>query len=274
MRRRQSTSSRSSSVASTLIKGFAGQIRAKDLEKLAKYKGLIVTENAAVRAQALLPTVSDVAPTSSQLWTYRVRHEQAVDGRQVGDDRDRRLGHRRLARGLQGTRQGAGQLRHLGVPERGRRRSRPRDVRRGYRGGHAPGYAGAAPNADIVSLDVMDDSGAGKTSDVIAAAEWIYRNKAAYNIRVANFSLHSGAVNHFWLDPLNVAVSKLWLSGVVVVAAAGNYGSSTGRAASPTHPRATPSWSRWARSTSAAPPARGTTHGHPGRLTGGLRTAS
>ena len=24
--------------------------------------------------------------------------------------------------------------------------------------------------------------------DVIAAAEWIYENKAAYNIRVANFS--------------------------------------------------------------------------------------
>ena len=61
-----------------------------------------------------------------------------------------------------------------------------------------------------ISLDVMDDSGSGRTSDVIAAAEWIYQNKAAYNIRVANFSLHTGAVNHFWLDPLNVAVSKLW----------------------------------------------------------------
>ena len=78
----------------------------------------------------------------------------------------------------------------------------------GIAAGSAPGYAGAAPNADIVSLDVMDDRGAGKTSDVIAAAEWIYRNKAAYNIRVANFSLHSGAVNHFWLDPLNVAVEQ------------------------------------------------------------------
>ena len=31
-------------------------------------------------------------------------------------------------------------------------------------------------------------------------------------------------MNHFWLDPLNVAVEKLWHSGVVVVAAAGNYG--------------------------------------------------
>ena len=63
---------------------------------------------------------------------------------------------------------------------------------------------------------------------MIAAAEWIYQNKAAYNIRVANFSLHTGAVNHFWLDPLNVAVEKLWFSGVVVVAAAGNYGKADG----------------------------------------------
>ena len=78
----------------------------------------------------------------------------------------------------------------------------------GIAAGTRPDYAGAAPNADIVSLDVMDDRGAGKTSDVIAAAEWIYQNKAAYNIRVANFSLHSGAVNHFWLDPLNVAVEQ------------------------------------------------------------------
>ena len=89
--------------------------------------------------------------------------------------------------------------------------------------GNAPGYAGAAPNAKLIDLDVMDDNGVGRTSDVIAAAEWIYRNKAAYDIRVAN-SLHTGAVNHFWLDPLNVAVEKLWFNGVVVVAAAGNYG--------------------------------------------------
>ncbi len=35
-------------------------------------------------------------------------------------------------------------------------------------------------------------------------------------------------MNHFWLDPLNVAVEKLWFSGVVVVAAAGNYGKADG----------------------------------------------
>ena len=92
----------------------------------------------------------------------------------------------------------------------------------------AAGYAGAAPNADIVDLDVMDDQGRAYTSDVIAAAEWILKNKDAKNIRVANFSLHSTAKGPFTKDPLNKAVMKLWFNGVFVVAAAGNYGSPTG----------------------------------------------
>ena len=86
------------------------------------------------------------------------------------------------------------------------------------------GYAGASPNAKLVSLDVIDDSGMGLTSDVIAAADWILRNKARYNIRVANFSLAGSTPSSFRFDPLDKAVERLWFSGVVVVAAAGNYG--------------------------------------------------
>jgi subtilisin family serine protease len=85
-------------------------------------------------------------------------------------------------------------------------------------------YAGAAPTAPIVSLDVMDDNGMAMTSDVIAAADWILANKGAYNIRVANFSLQSATPSTFAYDPLNQAVERLWFSGVVVVASAGNYG--------------------------------------------------
>ena len=94
----------------------------------------------------------------------------------------------------------------------------------GIAAGSASRYAGAAPTAPIVSLDVMDDNGMALTSDVIAAADWILQNKAAYNIRVANFSLQSTAPATFAYDPLNAAVEKLWFNGVVVVAAAGNYG--------------------------------------------------
>jgi serine protease AprX len=93
----------------------------------------------------------------------------------------------------------------------------------GVAAGSASGYTGAAPSAKLLSLDVMDDQGMAMTSDVIAAADWIYQNKTTYNIRVANFSLHSTAPASVFWDPLDRAVEKLWFSGVVVVAASGNY---------------------------------------------------
>ena len=207
-----------------IIKGFAGEIRAKDLEKLERINGLIVTEDAPVRPQSLLPGTSATAYSSSQLWTHESGVNKLWNGPKaptiaivdsgVDASREDLAGRVRAQVNLVSSTypNAAGDGRGHGT------------FVAGIAAGSAKGYAGAAPNADIVSLDVMDDRGAGKTSDVIAAAEWIYQNKAAYNIRVANFSLHSGAVNRFWLDPLNVAVEKLWHSGVVVVAAAGNYG--------------------------------------------------
>jgi serine protease AprX len=89
--------------------------------------------------------------------------------------------------------------------------------------GEAVGYTGADPSATLVSIDVLNDEGRALTSDVIAAADWIYANKALYDIRVANFSLQGSVESSFRFDPVNKAVEKLWLSGVVVVAAAGNY---------------------------------------------------
>jgi serine protease AprX len=89
--------------------------------------------------------------------------------------------------------------------------------------GQAAGYAGAAPNAPIVSIDVMDDQGVALTSDVVAAADWIYEHKDEAGIRVANFSLNGTVPSSFQFDPVDKAVEKLWLSGVVVVAAVGNY---------------------------------------------------
>jgi serine protease AprX len=94
----------------------------------------------------------------------------------------------------------------------------------GIAAGAAPGYAGAAPAAPIVSIRVMDDNGKAMTSDVINACSWILANKAKYNIRVANFSLHSATPGHFVNNPLDQAVEKLWFGGVFVTAAAGNFG--------------------------------------------------
>jgi serine protease AprX len=98
------------------------------------------------------------------------------------------------------------------------------------------GKSGVAQRAKIVSLDVMDDNGMARTSDVIAAADWILANKWKYGIRVANFSLHSSVANSFMYDPLDKAVEKLWFNNVVVVAAAGNYGKPDGPSGVPFAP--------------------------------------
>ena len=106
----------------------------------------------------------------------------------------------------------------------------------GIAAGDLAGHTGAAPGAKIVSLDVMDDQGMARTSDVIAAADWILANKAKYGIRIANFSLHSSVANSFMYDPLDKAVERLWFNNVVVVAASGNYGSPTGPSGVPYAP--------------------------------------
>src|SRR5256714_14112677 len=106
----------------------------------------------------------------------------------------------------------------------------------GIAAGQAPGYAGASPRSNIVSLDVMDDTGTARTSDGIAAAPWILADKDKYNIKVANFSLHASNSSSFTHDPLDKAVEKLWFSGVTVVAAAGNYGLPNGPSGVPYAP--------------------------------------
>jgi len=213
-----------------IFEGFAGEIRAQDLAKLERIPGLVVTLDAPVKKALVGPTSGTTTTLSStQLWTHETGVNKLWGGPQAptiaivdsGIDENHpvfgtssRVIDRQVF-GLQGS--------NLGHDGRGHG-----TFVASIAAGSAPGYAGAAPNANLVDLDVMDDNGVGRTSDVIAAAEWIYVNHKAKGIRVANFSLHSGAVNHFWLDPLNVAVEKLWFAGVTVVAAAGNYGTAAG----------------------------------------------
>ncbi|MFL6020629.1 MAG: S8 family serine peptidase [Gaiellaceae bacterium] len=85
-------------------------------------------------------------------------------------------------------------------------------------------YAGGAQNAPIVSIKTANADGQSRTTDVIAAADWILQNAKKYNIRVANFSLAGATDTSIRFDPLDRAVEALWLNGIVVVAAAGNHG--------------------------------------------------
>src|SRR5579862_5667813 len=89
--------------------------------------------------------------------------------------------------------------------------------------GAADGYAGVDPNANLLSVKVMNDNGEATVADVVAACDWILQNRNLYNIRVANFSLAATDPASVFFDPLDQAVESLWLNGVTVVAAAGNY---------------------------------------------------
>jgi subtilisin family serine protease len=98
----------------------------------------------------------------------------------------------------------------------------------GIAAGSSPSWPGGAPGAPIVSIRTADATGQSLTSDVIAAADWIDSHARAYNIRVANFSLIGANQTSIAVDPLDRAVERLWLDGIVVVAAAGNHGTGTG----------------------------------------------
>jgi serine protease AprX len=210
--------------ALNLIGAVAVEVPANKVEKLAQIPGLTVTADAPVK-------LSGNIKYSKQLWPYESGNAVMWRDSQVASssptialvdsgvdptrpDLTGRLLPQVTLTDLPGNSPGDGRGHGTFVA--------------GIAAGGAAGYAGANPDAKILPIDVMDDNGMAMTSDVIKACEWILQNKAAYNIRVANFSLHSSARNHFYVDPLDRAVEKLWFNGVVVVAAAGNYGTAAG----------------------------------------------
>jgi serine protease AprX len=85
-------------------------------------------------------------------------------------------------------------------------------------------YAGTAPDANLISIKISDDTGAATTLDAIYGLQFAVDNKSAYNIRVVNLSFRSTTSQSYLTDPLDAAVEQAWFSGIVVVAAAGNLG--------------------------------------------------
>lgn len=83
---------------------------------------------------------------------------------------------------------------------------------------------GIAQNANLINLRVLDSTGAGTDSAVIAAIQRAIQLKSTYNIRVINLSVGRGISESYTLDPLCQAVEQAWKSGIVVVVAAGNFG--------------------------------------------------
>jgi len=86
-------------------------------------------------------------------------------------------------------------------------------------------YRGVAPNIQcLLSLRVLDEQGAGYTSDVIRAILWILTNQKQAEVDIINLSLGHPIFEPAAQDPLVQAVEAAVRAGIVVVVSAGNYG--------------------------------------------------
>jgi serine protease AprX len=94
----------------------------------------------------------------------------------------------------------------------------------GYDSGGA--RTGIAPGANLIVLKVLDESGDGHISNVIAAIDYAVEHRGRFNIRVLNLSVAAGVHESYTTDPLTLAARRAVDAGIVVVTAAGNLGRS------------------------------------------------
>lgn len=90
-------------------------------------------------------------------------------------------------------------------------------------------FSGMAPLSRLIMVKVLDEKGNGDIKNVIKGVRWILENRKKYRIRIVNISVGTlpntadkGA------EALLKAVEELWDAGLIVVAAAGNYGPGEG----------------------------------------------
>ena len=83
---------------------------------------------------------------------------------------------------------------------------------------------GIAPGVSLVALKVLDSTGRGYISDVIAAIDYAIENRDALNIRVLNLSVAAAVHESYTTDPLTLAARRAVEAGIVVVTSAGNLG--------------------------------------------------
>lgn len=96
------------------------------------------------------------------------------------------------------------------------------------------GYGGMAPLCRLIIIKVLDKNGDGEVKNVIKGIHWVLENKEQYGIRIVNISV--GTLPHVGdkeEEELLKASEELWDAGLVVVAAAGNYGPKRGSVTTP-----------------------------------------
>jgi serine protease AprX len=95
----------------------------------------------------------------------------------------------------------------------------------GVAAGYSSGgrFIGIAPGANVYAINVNRPTGV-YASDIITALKWVFDNAHAYNIRVVNLSLTETVPSSYKNSPLDLAVERLWASGIFVAVSAGNRG--------------------------------------------------
>ena len=84
--------------------------------------------------------------------------------------------------------------------------------------------SGIAPGATLSVLKVLNATGEGRISHVIAALGFVMDNQRALNIRIVNVSVGAAVSESYTTDMLARATRRVVERGIVVVAAAGNLG--------------------------------------------------
>lgn len=100
------------------------------------------------------------------------------------------------------------------------------------------GVIGVAPEANLYSLKILNNTGSGNISDLIAAIEWATETckdtDTSNDIQVISMSLASNS----GVTALETACSQAYNSGILLVAAAGNDGNKRGTGDSVDYPGA------------------------------------
>ena len=99
--------------------------------------------------------------------------------------------------------------------------------------GHGTEFRGVAPDARLVDIRVLDQSGVGTLRSVVAGFEWLLDNRGALGIRVLNLSFGTTQTSSYHADLLAALAESAWFAGITVVAAAGNDGDDIGTISTP-----------------------------------------
>lgn len=97
----------------------------------------------------------------------------------------------------------------------------------GIAAGAGTTYRGAAPDAKLVGVKVLDAQGNGSYSNIINGINWVVSNRSTYGIKVMSMSLGGPISESSKTDPMCAAVRNAWNAGIVVCVAAGNEGPSS-----------------------------------------------